>query len=247
MTEKTRLDIFIFENGLTESRQRAQAIIMAGKVRVNDQLIDKPGKQVSREDKISIVGKDLPFVSRGGLKLEKALHEFQVDVAGWICLDVGASTGGFTDCLLQNGAEHVYTVDVGYGQLAWKLRENPKVTVIERTNIRHMNVDKLPSPVDLATIDVSFISLQIVVPVVLKFLKTGASIIALIKPQFEIGKDKVGKGGVVKNPEHHQEVIERLSSFFVHMGLGIQSLTSSPIKGPKGNMEFLIHLKTCLA
>jgi 23S rRNA (cytidine1920-2'-O)/16S rRNA (cytidine1409-2'-O)-methyltransferase len=247
MTPKKRLDLFIVEKGLMESRQRAQAMIMAGKVRVNDQLIDKPGRQISINDKISIVGKDIPFVSRGGIKLEKALHEFHVNVSGWTCLDVGASTGGFTDCLLQHGAEHVYAVDVGYGQLAWKLRANPKVTVIERTNIRHMNDDSIPSPVDLATIDVSFISLKIVVPSVLKFLKSSASIIALIKPQFEIGKDKVGKGGVVRDPVHHQEVIESLSAFFVHIGLGIQSLASSPIKGPRGNLEFLIHMKTSLA
>jgi 23S rRNA (cytidine1920-2'-O)/16S rRNA (cytidine1409-2'-O)-methyltransferase len=247
MTEKTRLDIYLFEKGFATSRQRAQAIIMAGKVRVNDRLIDKPGRPVLKNDKITLIGKDLPFVSRGGLKLEKALHEFQVNVAGWTCLDVGASTGGFTDCLLQNGAEHVYAVDVGYGQLAWKLREDPKVTVIERTNIRHMNSDKLPSPVDLATIDVSFISLKTVVPAVLKFLKNSASIIALIKPQFEIGKDKVGKGGVVRNPDHHQEVIENLTTFFVRTGLDIKSLSTSPIKGPKGNIEFLIHMKTCLA
>ena len=247
MTTKKRLDIILFEKGFATSRQRAQAIIMAGKVRVNDQLIDKPGRQVLKNDKISIIGKDLPFVSRGGLKLEKALHEFQVNVTGLTCLDVGASTGGFTDCLLQNGAEHVYAVDVGYGQLAWKLREDPKVTVIERTNIRHMNIDKLPSPVDLATIDVSFISLQTVVPALLKFLKTNASIIALIKPQFEIGKDKVGKGGVVRNPGHHQEVIGNLTTFFAQTGLDIKSLSTSPIKGPKGNVEFLIHMKTCLA
>ena len=247
MTTKKRLDIILFEKGFATSRQRAQAIIMAGKVRVNDQLIDKPGRQVLKNDKISIIGKDLPFVSRGGLKLEKALHEFQVNVTGLTCLDVGASTGGFTDCLLQNGAEHVYAVDVGYGQLAWKLRADPKVTVIERTNIRHMNIDKLPSPVDLATIDVSFISLQTVVPAVLKFLKTSASIIALIKPQFEIGKNKVGKGGVVRNPDHHQEVIENLTAFFVRTGLDIKALSNSPVKGPKGNVEFLIHMKTCLA
>jgi 23S rRNA (cytidine1920-2'-O)/16S rRNA (cytidine1409-2'-O)-methyltransferase len=247
MTAKKRLDLFIVEKGLIESRQRAQAMIMAGKVRVNDQLIDKPGRQISINDKISIVGKDIPFVSRGGIKLEKALHEFHVNVSGWTCLDVGASTGGFTDCLLQNGAEHVYAVDVGYGQLAWKLRANPKVTVIERTNIRHMNDDIIPSPVDLATIDVSFISLKIVVPAVLKFLKSSALIIALIKPQFEIGKDKVGKGGVVRDPAHHQEVIESLTAFFVNIGLGIPSVASSPIKGPRGNLEFLIHMKTSLA
>jgi 23S rRNA (cytidine1920-2'-O)/16S rRNA (cytidine1409-2'-O)-methyltransferase len=247
MTDKTRLDLLMAEKGLAPSRQRAQAMIMAGKVRVNEQLVDKPGRQVSTNDRISIVGKDSPFVSRGGLKLEKALQEFGITVAGRTCLDVGASTGGFTDCLLQHGAAHVYAVDVGYGQLAWELRENPKVTVIERTNIRHMTSDELPSPVDLATIDVSFISLQIVVPAVLKFLKTDASIVALIKPQFEIGRDKVGKGGVVKNAEDHQEVIASLTAFFAHIGLEVQSLTASPVRGPKGNIEFLIHLKTCLA
>jgi 23S rRNA (cytidine1920-2'-O)/16S rRNA (cytidine1409-2'-O)-methyltransferase len=247
MASKTRLDLFVVQKGLATSRQRAQSMIMAGKVMVNDQLIDKPGRQISADDKISIIGKEPPFVSRGGIKLEQALHEFQVDVSGWTCLDVGASTGGFTDCLLQHGAEHVYAVDVGYGQLAWKLRTDPRVTVIERTNIRNLNKDKIPSPVDLVTIDVSFISLKIVVPAVMKFLKADASIIALIKPQFEIGKGKVGKGGVVRNPDHHQEVIENLTAFFTKADLEIQSLSSSPIKGPKGNIEFLIHMKTCLA
>ena len=247
MTPKTRLDLFVVQKGLAVSRQRAQSMIMAGKVMVNDQLIDKPGRQVSPTDKISIIGKDLPFVSRGGIKLEKALGEFKVDVSGWVCMDVGASTGGFTDCLLQHGAKHVYAVDVGYGQLAWKLRTDPRVTVIERTNVRHLNADKIPALVDLATIDVSFISLQIVVPAVLKFLKSGAAIIALIKPQFEIGKGKVGKGGVVRNPEQHQEVIENLTAFFTKSDLEIQSISPSPIKGPKGNVEFLIHMIVCLA
>ena len=247
VTPKLRLDLLVVQKGFAPSRQRAQSLIMAGKVMVNDQLTDKPGRQVSVDDTISIIGKDLPFVSRGGLKLEKALKEFQVDVKGWTCIDVGASTGGFTDCLLQHGAKHVYAVDVGYGQLAWKLRTHPRVTVIERTNIRSLNISKIPSPADLAVIDVSFISLQIVVPAVLKFLDTGASIIALIKPQFEIGKGKVGKGGVVRNPEHHQEVIETLTTFFTKSGLEIQSISPSPIKGPKGNIEFLIHMTACLA
>lgn len=243
MTSKKRLDILMVDNGLTESRQRAQALIMAGKVTVNHQLVDKPGRQVAPDDTILITGNDIPFVSRGGLKLEKALQEFNVDVAGWKCMDVGASTGGFTDCLLQRGAAHVYAVDVGYGQLAWKLRSDPKVTVIERTNIRHLKANALPSPVDLATIDASFISLKIVVPAVLKFLKPGGSIIALIKPQFEVGKDKVGKGGVVRDPEQHREVIQNLSDYFNSIGLDIRALTASPIKGPKGNLEFLVHVK----
>jgi 23S rRNA (cytidine1920-2'-O)/16S rRNA (cytidine1409-2'-O)-methyltransferase len=241
--KKRRLDLILLEKGLAKSRQRAQAQIMAGGVLVNDQPADKPGKLIAPDDRITLRGKDIPFVSRGGLKLEAALNAFQLDVAGRICLDVGASTGGFTDCLLKNGAQRVYAVDVGYGQLAWKLRQDPRVEVIERTNIRKMPTDALPHPVDLATIDVSFISLKIVVPAVIKFINNEAHILALIKPQFEVGKSQVGKGGVVRNPALHNEVIDSLSDFFSNIGLLSESIFPSPLLGPKGNREFFIFLK----
>ena len=241
--KKHRLDLIVVEKGMAKSRQRAQAIIMAGKVLVNERPVDKPGFFVSPEDRVELKGTDIPYVSRGGLKLEAALHELQLDVTGWICIDVGASTGGFTDCLLQHGVERVYAVDVGYGQLAWKLRQDPRVIVIERTNVRYMTADSVPAPVDLISIDVSFISLKIVVPAIIKFLKSDASILALIKPQFEVGKKQVGKGGVVKLPELHQQVIEDLSEFFETIKLAPLSVYPSPLLGPKGNREFFIFLK----
>lgn len=241
--KKHRLDLILVAKGLAQSRQRAQAMIMAGKVLVNERLVDKPGFHVSPNATIELKGPDLPYVSRGGLKLAAALHELQLDVAGSLCIDVGASTGGFTDCLLQHGAKRVYAVDVGYGQLAWKLRQDPRVIVIERTNIRHMADDTIPAPVDLVTIDVAFISLKIVVPVIVKFLKPDGSILALIKPQFEVGKNQVGKGGVVRKPELHQEVIKDLSNFFGSIKLTPQSVYPSPLLGPKGNREFFIFLK----
>ena len=241
--KKHRLDLHLVEKGLVKSRQRARAVIMAGQILVNNQPVDKPGFFVSSHDKIEFKGGDLPYVSRGGLKLEAALQNFALDVSGLVCIDVGASTGGFTDCLLQHGAERIYAVDVGYGQLAWKLRQDPRVVVIERTNIRHMADDTIPEPVDLITIDVSFISLKIVVPAVMRFLRSNASILALIKPQFEVGKGQVGKGGVVRQPEQHQRVIEELSEFFRTMPLTAQSVFPSPLTGPKGNREFFIFLK----
>ncbi len=240
---KHRLDSILVAKGLVKSRQRAQAMIMAGKVLVNDRLVDKPGFYVSPNAMVELKGPDIPYVSRGGLKLEAALHKLQLDVTGSLCIDVGASTGGFTDCLLQHGAERVYAVDVGYGQLAWKLRQDPRVIVIERTNVRHMADDTIPAPVDLVTIDVAFISLKIVVPVIVKFLKPDASILALIKPQFEVGKNQVGKGGVVREPELHQQVIKDLSDFFGSLKLTAQSVHPSPLLGPKGNREFFIFLK----
>ena len=241
--KKHRLDLIVVEKGMAKSRQRAQAIIMAGKVYVNERPVDKPGFFVSPEDCVELKGTDIPYVSRGGLKLEAALHELRLDVAGSICIDVGASTGGFTDCLLQHGAERVYAVDVGYGQLAWKLRQDPRVIVIERTNVRYMTADAIPAPVDLISVDVSFISLKIVVPAIIQFLKSDASILGLIKPQFEVGKRQVGKGGVVKQPELHQQVIKDLSDFFETIGLAPLSVYPSPLLGPKGNREFFIFLK----
>jgi len=201
---------------------------------------------IRRDDSIELRGEDIPYVSRGGLKLEAALQQLRLDVTGRTCLDVGASTGGFIDCLLSHGAQRVYAVDVGYGQLAWKLRQDPRVVVIERTNIRNMSADALPHPVDLATIDVSFISLKIVVPAVLKFIKKDARILALIKPQFEVGKGQVGKGGVVRDQKLHSRVIEELSNFFADIGLVCDAVFPSPLLGPKGNREFFISLKNSI-
>jgi len=230
------------EKGLVASRQRAQAMIMAGNVLVNCQLVEKSGHLISEASEITLKGETIPYVSRGGLKLEKALESFAVSVQGLVCLDVGASTGGFTDCLLQHGATHVYAVDVGYGQLAWQLRQDARVTAIERMNIRNMPLNMLPEPVDLVTIDVSFISLKIVVPAVMKFIKKPAWIIALIKPQFEVGKGKVGKGGVVRDPLQHESVLNELDQFFKDSGWTCLAVVPSPILGPSGNKEFLIHL-----
>ena len=239
---KKRLDLLVVEKGLAASRQRAQALILSGKILVNHQRIDKPGTPVSTSDVIRLKGDDIPFVSRGGLKLESALREFQIDVENKICLDVGASTGGFTDCLLQHGAKKVFAVDVGYGQLAWQLRQNPRVKVIERTNIRHMPFDQIGQFVDLIVIDVSFISLKIVVPCIQQFMQPTTRIIVLIKPQFEVGKGRVGKGGVVRNTRLHAAVIEDLTVYFSQIGLQNHAVTASPIKGPKGNVEFLMLL-----
>lgn len=238
---KKRLDICLVEKGLVQSRQRAQALIMAGNVLMNNIRADKAGTQVSDADVITIRGEDIPYVSRGGLKLEAALRGFNVSVNGLVCLDVGASTGGFTDCLLQHGAKRVYAVDVGYGQLAWKLRQDSRVIAIERTNIRYM--EALPELVDLVTIDASFISLKIVVPCVLKFMKKQAKILALIKPQFEVGKGNVGKGGVVRDALLHLQVIDELTEFFAKLNLCCQAVIPSPIEGPKGNKEFMAYLK----
>lgn len=240
---KKRLDLVVLEKGLVNSRQRAQALIMAGKVLVNNLIVDKSGTLVSPKDDIVLQEEDHPYVSRGGLKLEKALHTLGIDINGFVCLDVGASTGGFTDCLLQHGAGRVYAVDVGYGQLSWKLRQNPRVVVIERMNIRYMQPETIPQLVDLVTIDVSFISLKKVVPEILKFMKKNAEILALIKPQFEVGKKNIGKGGVVRDPDLHEKVIENLSEFFIKKHLFCEWVIPSPILGPKGNKEFFISLK----
>ena len=231
------------EKGLVKSRQRARALIMAGKVLVNGQPVDKPGVFVSADATLELKGEDIPYVSRGGLKLEAALNNLGLNVIDKVCMDVGASSGGFTDCLLQHGAERVYAVDVGYGQLAWKLRQDPRVVVIERTNVRHMPADALPDPVDLVTIDVSFISLKIVVPAVERFMKPDASILALIKPQFEVGKGQVGKGGVVREPALHRQVIDDLTDFFATIKLRPETVYPSPLLGPKGNREFFILLR----
>jgi 23S rRNA (cytidine1920-2'-O)/16S rRNA (cytidine1409-2'-O)-methyltransferase len=242
-SRKRRLDLILVKKGLVQSRERAQAMIMSGKVTVNSRIIDKAGTLVLPEDDIVFKGEDHPYVSRGGLKLEKALQILDVDIAGFVCLDVGASTGGFTDCLLHHGVGRVYAVDVGYGQLAWKLRQNPKVVAIERKNIRHLDFETLSQLVDLVTIDVSFISLKKVVPEILKFMKKDARILALIKPQFEVGRRNVGKKGVVRDPDLHAGVIEDLIEFFAKMRLIHEFVIPSPILGPKGNREFFISLK----
>jgi 23S rRNA (cytidine1920-2'-O)/16S rRNA (cytidine1409-2'-O)-methyltransferase len=245
-SNKRRLDQVLVAKGLAGSRQRARALIMAGNVLVNNKPVDKPGALIRRDDPVELRGKDIPYVSRGGLKLEAALQQLHLDVTGLICIDVGASTGGFTDCLLRHGAQQVYAVDVGYGQLAWKLRQDSRVVAIERTNIRNMSADALPHPVDLATIDVSFISLKIVVPAVLNFIKKDARILALIKPQFEVGKGQVGKGGVVRDQTLHSQVIEDLSNFFTDIGLLCDSVFASSLLGPKGNREFFMSLKNSI-
>jgi 23S rRNA (cytidine1920-2'-O)/16S rRNA (cytidine1409-2'-O)-methyltransferase len=241
--KKQRLDLFLVDKGLAASRQRARALIMAGKILVNKLPAAKAGTMISETDSIELKGGDIPYVSRGGLKLEGALNELSLNIRGCTCLDVGASTGGFTDCLLQNGAVRVYAVDVGYGQMAWKLRQDPRVVTIERTNIRHMPFEMIPEAVDMVTIDVSFISLKIVVPAVTAFLRKEGFILALIKPQFEVGKDQVGKGGVVRDPKLHDRVIEDLSSFFIGTGFGCENVIQSPLLGPKGNREFFILLQ----
>lgn len=242
MSQKRRLDILMVEKGLAVSRERAKALIMAGKVLVETQRIDKPGTAIPENSRISLKEADLPYVSRGGLKLEGALKKLNLSVKDLTCLDVGASTGGFSDCLLQHGAKKVFAVDVGYGQIAWQLRQDPRVTVIERTNIRHASTDLLPEPVDLATIDTSFISLKIVVPATVQFLKPSGRILALIKPQFEAGKGNVGKGGVVKDRQQHAVIIQDLENYFKNIGLICGPVVPSPILGPKGNQEFIILL-----
>jgi 23S rRNA (cytidine1920-2'-O)/16S rRNA (cytidine1409-2'-O)-methyltransferase len=240
---KRRLDVALVDKGLVSSRQRARALIMAGKILVNRLPAVKAGMLISADDSIELKGGDIPYVSRGGLKLEGALNELSLSIPGCTCLDVGASTGGFTDCLLQNGAVRVYAVDVGYGQMAWKLRQDPRVVVIERTNIRQMPPKMIPEAVDVATVDVSFISLKIVVPAIRSFLKSDGFILALIKPQFEVGKDQVGKGGVVRDSKLHDEVIAELSAFFASNGFACLNVIPSPILGPKGNREFFILLQ----
>jgi 23S rRNA (cytidine1920-2'-O)/16S rRNA (cytidine1409-2'-O)-methyltransferase len=239
---KTRIDLLMVHRGLAPSRHRAQALLMSGVVLVDGRPMEKSGALVDAGADIRLKSSDHPYVSRGGLKLKAAIDAYEIDVTGLVCLDVGASTGGFTDCLLQHGAAHVHAVDVGYGQLAWSLRQDPRVTVIERTNIRNMPDDALPAAVDLITIDTSFISLRIVVPAALRFLNPGGAVVALIKPQFEVGRGMVGKGGVVRDPDLHEAVLNTLTVFFQNLGLSIRPVVPSPVLGPKGNREFLACL-----
>jgi 23S rRNA (cytidine1920-2'-O)/16S rRNA (cytidine1409-2'-O)-methyltransferase len=236
---KVRLDVLLTEKGLVETRSKAQALIMAGKVRIGDRIVTKAGTQVLPDIEVS-VAEDLPYVSRGGLKLAGALDAFALDPSDAVCADVGASTGGFTDVLLQRGAARVYAIDVGYGQLAWKLRQDERVVVMERTNARHL--ESLPEPVDLVTIDASFISLKLIFPAVVQWLKSGASVVALVKPQFEAGKKQVGKGGVVRDPSVHRQVLEKAIHYAAESDLAVVGLAISPITGPAGNHEFLLHL-----
>ena len=242
MKIKKRLDVLLVEQGYAESRTKAQAIIMSGLVYVDGQKADKPG--VSYEETVSVEVRTggCPYVSRGGLKLEKALRDFGVDPTGYVCSDSGASTGGFTDCLLQQGASKVFAIDVGYGQLDWKIRSDPRVVVMERTNVRYVTPEDLGEPLDLSVIDVSFISLRIVLPVIKTFLKPTGQVLCLIKPQFEAGKEKVGKKGVVRDPAIHKEVLDDFVALVQGIGFTILGLTFSPVKGPEGNIEFLAHL-----
>ena len=242
MKHKERLDILLVNLGLCASRSKAQATIMAGEVFVNDQKADKAGLEVDITSKIEVRGNSCPYVSRGGLKLEKALRDFGVDPTGFVCSDSGASTGGFTDCLLQQGAKKVFAIDVGYGQLAWKVRSDPRVVTMERTNIRYVTPEDLGEPLDLSVVDVSFISLKLVLPVIQKLLKPTGQVLCLIKPQFEAGKEKVGKKGVVREPAVHEEVLRNFISLVQALGFTLRNLTFSPVKGPEGNIEFLAHL-----
>ncbi len=241
---KLRLDKLLVQMKLMPTRQKAQAVIGAGQVLVNGHLADKAGSMFPVDSEIEIRGKTCPYASRGGLKLEKGLDFFQINPQGFICADIGASTGGFTDCLLKRGAQKIYAIDVGYGQLAWELRTNPQVVVMERTNARHLSAKDIPDPLDLVVIDASFISLKLLIPPLLFFFNNDVSIMALIKPQFEVGKKKVGKGGVVRDPELHQEVIDDIKKFGMSLGLKSGEVPPSPILGPKGIKEFLIHFRS---
>lgn len=239
---KKRLDALLVEQGFFDTRSKAQTAIMAGQILVNDLKVDKPGTQVADEVKIKIIGNRLPYVSRGGLKLEKALHVFPISLIDKTVADVGASTGGFTDCSLQNGARKVYAIDVGYGQLAWSLRNDDRVINMERTNVRYLDESSLPDKIQIATIDVAFISLDKVLPAVKKLLGNDGCVIALIKPQFEAGREKVGKKGVVRDPKVHEEVIYKVINMAKEEKFGIGGLDYSPIKGPEGNIEYLLYL-----
>ncbi len=243
MSEKKRLDVLLTERGLQESRQRAQAVIMSGEVFVNGQRVDKPGTAVAEDAQIEVRGGTLAYVSRGGLKLEKAMAVFPIDLNGAVCADIGASTGGFTDCMLQNGAEKVYAVDVGYGQLAWKLRSDPRVVCLERTNARYLTHEQVPDALDFASVDVSFISLKLILPPLNGLLKDGGHAACLVKPQFEAGREKVGKKGVVRDPAVHLEVLEHFLDHAGDAGFIVLGLTYSPIRGPEGNIEYLGYLE----
>ncbi len=243
MSEKKRLDVLLVERGLAETRQKALSTIMSGIVYVNGQKADKAGLAVADDANIEVRGNALPYVSRGGLKLEKAMREFGLTLGGCVCADIGASTGGFTDCMLQNGAEKVYAVDVGYGQLDWKLRNDPRVVCLERTNARYLTHEQVPDELDFASIDVSFISLKLILPAVCALMKDGGRVACLVKPQFEAGREKVGKKGVVRDPKVHLEVLEHFLEHAREGGFAVLDLTYSPIRGPEGNIEYLGYLE----
>lgn len=243
MSEKKRLDVLLTERGLQESRQRAQAVIMSGEVFVNGQRVDKPGTAVAEDAQIEVRGGTLAYVSRGGLKLEKAMAAFPIDLNGAVCADIGASTGGFTDCMLQNGAEKVYAVDVGYGQLAWSLRTDERVVNMERTNIRNVTPDMLEEPIEFFSVDVSFISLHHIFPVAQAITTPDAMGVCLVKPQFEAGREKVGKNGVVRDPATHREVLHNAMGYAAANGFKVCGLDFSPVKGPEGNIEYLMFVQ----
>ena len=243
MSNKTRLDVLLTERGLLDSRQKAQATIMSGIVFVNGQRVDKVGTAVSNDALIEIRGTTLPYVSRGGLKPEKAMQTFPLTLTGKICADIGASTGGFTDCMLQNGAKKVYAVDVGYGQLDWKLRNDARVVCMERTNARYLTHEEIPEDLDFASVDVSFISLKLIFPALYGLLREGGEIACLIKPQFEAGREKVGKKGVVRDPAVHLEVLEHFLIHAKENHFTVLGITYSPIRGPEGNIEYLGFLR----
>ncbi|SCG83319.1 putative protein yqxC [Proteiniborus sp. DW1] len=240
--EKERIDVLLADNQIVDSREKAKKYIMAGLVYVDDERIDKPGTKVPIDSNIIVKGNPIPYVSRGGLKLEKAINTFSMQVKDKIALDIGASTGGFTDCMLQNGVKKVYAIDVGYGQLDWKLRNDSRVIVMDRTNIRYLEKEDIGELASLVSIDVSFISLKLVLPKVVELTTEDVDIIALIKPQFEAGRDKVGKKGVVRDIKVHKEVIREIYSFCLSIGLNFAALTYSPVKGAEGNREYLVHL-----
>lgn len=240
---KQRLDVAVFERGLAPSREKAQALIMAGQIYVNGQKASKAGLGVTAEDQVELHGRQLPFVSRGGLKLNKALQCFPIVLEGKTCMDVGASTGGFTDCMLQNGAERVYAIDVGYGQLAWKLRTDARVVNLERTNFRYVTQEQIPEEIDFASVDVSFISLRLILPVLFRLLKAKGEAVCLIKPQFEAGRERVGKKGVVRDPVVHKDVIRTVCALAEETGFIVGGLSFSPVKGPEGNIEYLVFLQ----
>lgn len=245
MTEKKRLDAALTEQGLAESREKAKAFIMSGIVYVNNQKCDKPGTSVKPGDILEVRGETLKYVSRGGLKLEKAINSFNISLNNLICADIGASTGGFTDCMLQNGAVKIYAVDVGYGQLAWKLRTDKRVINLERTNFRYITSEQIPEKLNFASVDVSFISLSHILPVLQQILCENGRAVCLIKPQFEAGRENVGKKGVVRDKAVHKEVIEKIIFLATENGYSVLGLDYSPIKGPEGNIEYLCYLEKC--
>lgn len=242
LSDKKRLDVALFELGFTESREKARALIMAGQVYVNGQKSLKAGDNIKADDKIEVRGEKMPFVSRGGYKLDKAMKSFGLALDGKICMDVGASTGGFTDCMLMNGAVKVYAIDVGYGQLAWKLRSDERVVNLERTNFRYVTREQVTDEIDFSSVDVSFISLKLILPVLYELLSTDGEAVCLVKPQFEAGREKIGKKGVVRDKNVHTEVIDSCIGYAKSNGFAVKGLDFSPVKGPEGNIEYLLYL-----